>query len=209
MPMLEVRDKENQIVGETEFPEAFIADGPNDAAVYYAVIAARAARRQGTHKTKTRGEVAGSGAKPWRQKGTGRARAGSRKSPLWGGGTVFGPEPRSHRKKCPRKVRALAFRSLMKEKLENEAIMVLSDFDLSTPKTKEAVRFVEHLNLKNQKTLAITAGNERNFFLACRNLVNVRILRYSSVDLLSVLESEIVLFSEESLKLFKERQKNG
>jgi len=132
---------------------------PNDHAIYLAVKAYLANQRQGTAKAKERSEVSGGGKKPWRQKGTGRARAGSIRSPLWvGGGTVFGPKPRDYDMKLPKKVKLLARLSALTYKARNNQIVVVEDFNLDQPKTKEMFNIIKALNLNDKKTLLLTGS---------------------------------------------------
>ena len=203
MPVLDVLDKNNVKVREAAAPEGLFIDEPKPHVVHQVVLAQLAAQRQGTHKAQTRGEASGSTAKPWRQKGTSRARAGSRKSPLWGNSVIFGPVPHSYRQGAPRQLRRLALRSVLQSKLQEGAIKVVTDFDLTTPKTKEAVEFLKRLSLDG-KVLAVVLGDERNFQLAIRNLPHVKGVRPSGVDLLTLLESHTLLFTEASLKAFTE-----
>jgi large subunit ribosomal protein L4 len=203
MPVLEVVDQNNVKIRDFVVSESLFATESNPEVVYQVVRAQRASQRQGTHAAQNRRVVHYSNQKPWRQKGTGRARAGMRSSPLWGNSVVFGPVPRSYRQRVPKKMRRLAFRSVLQSKLRAGQLKILSDYDLTTPKTKEAVALFNRLEIRG-KILAVVIGDERNFHLASRNLPNFRAVRPSGVDLLSLMESNAVLFSEASLKLFGE-----
>src|SRR5471030_3377272 len=142
-------------------------------AVKEVIVAINANNRQGTHSTKTRGEVRGGGKKPWKQKGTGRARAGSVRSPLWvGGGVVFGPKPRDFSKKISKKTRALALRKALSERLKAGDVVVVDDLKLSSPKTKDFIGVISALELKGT-TLVISSGIDKNLTLASRNIEKV------------------------------------
>jgi large subunit ribosomal protein L4 len=165
-------------------------------------------RRQGNHATKTRGEVTGSGRKPWRQKGTGRARAGSFKSPLWrGGGTIFGPQPREYRQEMPRKMRRKALRLALSEKYREGELALVDRLPLQAPKTKEGRKFLERIEHGAHKTLIVCAHDENN--LAVRksfsNLPGVRVLPSALVTVYALLGCERVLFTQDALNEMAER----
>jgi large subunit ribosomal protein L4 len=166
----------------------------NGPLVHECVVAELAAKRQGTHATKTRGMVRGGGAKPWRQKGTGRARAGSSRSPIWtGGGTVFGPTPRDYDQKLPRKVRALARKSAFNARARENAIYVIDQFTYDAPRTKALLGLVGRLGVDEQKVLVLTDGVKPNVFLSGRNLPNVHVMPYGDVSTYHILWSDVVL----------------
>jgi large subunit ribosomal protein L4 len=159
------------------------------------VVAYQAAQRMGTACTKTMGEVAGSGKKPWRQKGTGRARAGSFASPLWrGGGVVFGPKPRDFSKKVSRKTKQLALRKTLSERLRAGDVLVVDDLKLESPKTKEFAAILSVLNLKGS-TLIVAPGIDKNLTLASRNLSTVELATSDSLNSYQVLRSDKLLFT--------------
>src|SRR5271169_6781058 len=156
--------------GELEVTFPLVEDGKGTQAVHDAVVAYRAAQRSGTANTKNVGEVSGTNKKPWRQKGTGRARAGSFQSPLWvGGGVVFGPRPRDFSKKISRKTRALALRKALTERLKAGDVVVVDDLKFTSPKTKDFVGMVGKLNLTG-KTLIVSEETDKNLTLASRNV---------------------------------------
>src|SRR5438034_1004032 len=164
-----VKDINGRGQGELEVKFPLIADGKGTQAVHDAVVAYLANQRMGTACTKTMGEVAGTGKKPWRQKGTGRARAGSFASPLWrGGGVVFGPKPRDYSKKVSRKTRQLALRKALTERLKAGDVVLVDDLKLASPKTKEFIGFLSALELKGT-TLIVAQANDKNLSLASRN----------------------------------------
>jgi large subunit ribosomal protein L4 len=208
MAVLDIVDKNNVKLRETGIDDSLLTSDPNADVVHQVVVAHQAAQRQGTHQAKNRRVVHYSNQKPWKQKGTGRARAGMRSSPLWGNSVIFPPVPRSYRQRVPKKMRWLAFRSVLGSKISAGEVKVLSDYDLTTPKTKEAVALLNRLGLHG-KVLAVISGDERNFQLASRNLPNVRTARPSGVDLISLMDCDALLFSEASLKQFEECHRHG
>ncbi len=162
--------------------------------MHQAVKAYLANQRQGTHSTKTRGEVVGGNQKPWKQKGTGRARSGSTRSPVWvGGGTVFGPRPRKYTEIVPKQVRALARKSALNARASEGAILVIDAFQYDAPKTAKLSQLLARLELSGKKVLILTDGAKTNVFLSGRNMPDVKILPYSDVSTYHVLWSDVVL----------------
>jgi large subunit ribosomal protein L4 len=171
---------------------------PNRQALFDAVVQQRNSARQGTHDTKNRREVTGGGRKPWKQKGTGRARQGSIRSPQWrGGGIVFGPTPRSYGGKLNKKVRNLALRSALSTKVIDSSLMVVENLTLSLPKTKEFLTVLDNLKLEN-KTLFVVSGHEEidNAFLALRNIPNVMLLSVEGLNVYDILNADTLVFTE-------------
>ena len=169
-------------------------------AMHQAVKAYLANQRQGTAKTKTRSYVAGGNQKPWKQKGTGRARQGSIRAPNWvGGGTVFGPIPRSYAQYVPRQVRALARKSALNARAREDAILIIDAFDFDAPKTKVMKDLVDRLGGETKKVLVLTNGAKPNVFLSGRNLPNVHVMPYSDVSTYHILWSDLVLIEEGAL----------
>jgi large subunit ribosomal protein L4 len=169
-------------------------------AMHQAVKAYLANQRQGTAKTKTRSYVAGGNQKPWKQKGTGRARQGSIRAPNWvGGGTVFGPIPRSYAQYVPRQVRALARKSAFNARARENAIVVVDLFDFDSPKTKNMIGLVEKVGGADKKVLVLTNGPKPNVFLSGRNLPNVHVMPYSDVSTYHILWSDLVVIEEGAL----------
>lgn len=171
---------------------------PNRQALFDAVVQQRNSARQGTHDTKNRREVTGGGRKPWKQKGTGRARQGSIRSPQWrGGGIVFGPTPRSYGGKLNKKVRNLALRSALSTKVLDNSLMVVENLTLSLPKTKEFLTVLDNLKLEN-KTMFVVSGHEEidNAFLALRNIPNVMLLSVEGLNVYDILNSDTLVFTE-------------
>src|SRR6478752_6514454 len=170
---LAIKDSNGKSAGELEVKFPLIENGKGTQAVHDTVVAYQAAQRMGTACTKTMGEVAGSGKKPWRQKGTGRARAGSFASPLWrGGGVVFGPKPRDFSKKVGRKTRQLALRKALSERLRAGDVVVVDDLKLESAKTKDFVGVLSALELSGS-ALFVAQGSDKNLTLASRNIPNV------------------------------------
>src|SRR6187455_465575 len=170
---LVVKDTKGQDQGELEVKFPLVEGGKGTQAVHDVVVAYNAAQRMGTACTKNVGDVAGTNKKPWRQKGTGRARAGSFRSPLWaGGGVVFGPKPRSFAKKVNARTRQLALRKALSERLKAGDVVVVDEIKLSSPKTKEFLGVIGALELKGS-TLVVASGADKNLTLASRNIPNV------------------------------------
>ncbi len=178
---------------------------PNDHAIYLDVKQFLANKRQGTHKTKERAEVTGSTRKIKKQKGTGTARAGSIKSPIFkGGGTVFGPRPRDYSFKLNKKVKVLARKSALTYKAKEKGISILEDFTFEVPKTKDFLGMLQALSLNDKKTLLVLAENDKNVVLSGRNLKNTKITTLNGLNTYDLLHADQVLFSESSIKKVEE-----
>lgn len=177
---------------------------PNDAVLYDAITLSRNSLRQGTASTKTRSEVSGGGAKPWRQKGTGRARQGSTRAPHWRhGGIVFGPHPRDYDKKMNRKERRLALKSALAYKAIDNELVVVDSFKLESAKTKEVVSVLE--NLKVSKNVLIVVDElDENMVLATRNLSNVILLEASEINVLDIISADYMVVTEKAIKMIEE-----
>ena len=174
-------------VGEIELRDDIFAAPINKTVMHQALVRQMANARRGTHKVKTRGEVAGGGRKPWRQKGTGRARQGSTRSPQWrGGGAVFGPTPRSYEQKMPRKMRRLAMRSALSVKASNEQLVVVQDLALAQPKTKEMVGILRNLKVEKSALILLPERNV-NVELSARNLPDVKALQAGYLNMRDLL----------------------
>ena len=180
--------------------EIFAIAEPNEHAVYLDVKQYLANQRQGTHKAKERSEIAGSTKKLGRQKGGGGARHGDIKSPLFhGGGRVFGPRPRNYGFKLNKKVKALARRSALTYKAQNNQIMVIEDIKFDAPKTKEFVNITRNLKLEGQKVLVVLAGQEPNLFLSLRNVPTANVVTASDINTYRVLDNRMILVTESSV----------
>ena len=177
---------------------------PNDAVLYDAITLSRNSLRQGTASTKTRSEVSGGGIKPWRQKGTGRARQGSTRAPHWRhGGVVFGPHPRDYDKKMNRKERRLALKSALAYKAIDNELVVIDAFKLESAKTKEVVSVLE--NLKVSKNVLIVVDElDENMVLATRNLSNVILLEASEINVLDIISADYMVVTEKAIKMIEE-----
>ena len=183
--------------GEHEVRFELIEDGRGSQAVHDTVVARNAGHRRGTAATKTLGDVAGTGKKPWRQKGTGRARAGSFASPLWrGGGVVHGPQPRDFSKKVNIKVKRLALRKALSERLVSNDVIVLEDIQLTSPKTKEFVALIDKLDLTGKTCLFLVGNENRNAELASRNIVGVEYGSGDRVDTYHLLKFDKIVFTK-------------
>lgn len=174
---------------------------PNLAVMHQVVTAQLAARRAGTHSTKTRAERRGGGAKPWAQKGTGRARQGSIRSPQWrGGGIAHGPKPRDYSQKTPKKMIKLALRSALSDRAADGKVLVVEAFGFEAPKTSAAVKVINDLGLTNEgRILLVLDGNDANAALSFRNIPNVHVLPTGELNAYDVLVSDTVVFTEEAL----------
>ncbi len=177
---------------------------PNDHAIYLDVKQYLANQRQGTHKSKERGEIAGSTKKIKRQKGTGTARAGSIKSPVFrGGGRIFGPKPRNYSFKLNKKLKQLARKSVLSYKVKDEQVKVFEDFSLEVPSTKKIVEFNEKLRLNDRRTLIVVAEPNQNVYLSSRNLQNVEVLPVSELSTYKIARAHNLLLSEKSVEVLQ------
>jgi large subunit ribosomal protein L4 len=188
-----------------EMPDDIFAATPNDHVIYLSVKQYLAAQRQGTHKVKTRMEVKGSSKKLHKQKGTGGARKGNIRNPLYkGGGTIFGPKPRDYSFKLNRKVKDLAKVSALSYKAKENAIMVIEDINMETPKTKEFVGILNSLSIGNKKTLFILPENNESMHLATRNIGRVLTSALQDINTYDIMNSNVLLFTEGATKIFSE-----
>lgn len=204
MPKVAVYNVSGAQVGEVELAEAVFGIQPNAHVVHSAVVLQQAAQRQGTHKTKGRSEVRGGGRKPWKQKGTGRARQGSIRSPQWkGGGVVFGPTPRSYGFKLPKKVRRLAIKSALSSKVIDSDIIVLDQLSLSQPKTKEFAAILGNLKV-DRKALIVTGSYDDNVALSSRNLPGVKFVAADGISVLDVLAHDKLIITQEAVQKVEE-----
>lgn len=204
MPKVALFNQTGSQVGEIELNESVFGIEPNNHVMFEAVVMQRASLRQGTHKTKIRSEVAGGGRKPWKQKGTGRARQGSIRSPQWrGGGTVFGPVPRSYSYKLPKKVRRLAIKSALSSKVQAENILVLESLAFEAPKTKEFTNVLKGLSV-NTKALIVTAGLDENVALSARNIPGVTVVAADGINVLDVLNHDKLIMTKAAVEKVEE-----
>ena len=204
MAKLSVLNIKGEEVGKIELAAEVWGIEPNDAVLYDAITLAQNSLRQGTHDTKTRGEVSGGGKKPRRQKGTGRARHGSTRAPHWRhGGIVFGPHPRSYDKKMNRKERRLALKSALSYKNIDKELIVVDNFNLESNKTKDAIKVFEALKATN-KTVVVVDELTENTVLATRNLENVIILHADEINVLDVVSADNMIITEAAVKRIEE-----
>ncbi len=204
MPQVEVKDLKNKVVGKLDLSEEVFAYEASEALVWEAVNAYRAAQRKGTHSTKNRAKVRGGGRKPWRQKGTGRARVGTIRSPLWtGGGTVHGPQPRDYRQALPKKKRRGAVKLVLTDKLKNDRLIVVEKFELDSHKTKDFAGVLEKLGINGKALIADAPGN-RNLLLSARNLAGVKPVTATGVNVYDLLNHEHLVISREAVLALQE-----
>jgi large subunit ribosomal protein L4 len=204
MPKVALYNQNGEKIGEIELSDSVFGIEPNKHVLFEAVIMQRASLRQGTHKTKNRAEVSGGGRKPWRQKGTGRARQGSIRAPQWrGGGTVFGPVPRSYSYKLPKKVRRLAIKSALSSKVLENEIIVLDNLALEAPKTKEMVKILNNLSV-DRKALIVTDDVNENVVLSARNIPGVTVVTANGINVLDVLNHDKLVITKAAVEKVEE-----
>ena len=190
--------------GTIDLNDAIFGVEANENAEYEAIIRQRASLRQGTHAVKNRSAVRGGGKKPWRQKGTGRARQGSIRSPQFrGGGIVFGPTPRSYNYRLPRKVRQLAIKSALSQKVADDKFVVVDSINLDAPKTKEFAGVLDNLKV-NEKVLIVVTDDDKNAELSARNLANVNVVTPSGVNILNVVDAQKIVITKSALSQVEE-----
>ncbi|MGO9586388.1 MAG: 50S ribosomal protein L4 [Limisphaerales bacterium] len=200
-----IKNIEGKKQGELEVKFPLIEDGKGTQAVHDVVVAYQAAQRMGTACTKNVGEVSGSNKKPWRQKGTGRARAGSHQSPLWvGGGVVFGPKPRDFGKKVSKNTRALALRKALSERLKAGDVVLVDDLKLASPKTKDFAGLMSTLELTGT-TLVVSTGTDKNLTLASRNIESVTLATSDSLNTYDILRPDKLLFTKSAFEKVEAR----
>lgn len=205
MKKVELLNLKGEKVKDINLNENVFGIEPNKNVLYDAVILSRASLRQGTHSTKNRSEVSGGGRKPWRQKGTGRARQGSIRSVQWVGGGRYGtPVPRDYSKKQNRKERKLAIKSALAYKTQEDNIIVLENLTLATPKTKDMKALLETLKIADKKVLLVVKEFDDNMILASRNLQNVVLISAEEINVLDVVGTNVVVFTEDALNTVEE-----
>ncbi|GAA4064982.1 MAG TPA: 50S ribosomal protein L4 [Bacilli bacterium] len=198
MPKLALYNQSGSQVGDIELNDAVFGIEPNQHVLHDAVVMQQASKRQGTHAVKNRSAVRGGGRKPWRQKGTGRARQGSIRSPQWvGGGVVFGPTPRSYAYKLPKKVRRLALKSALSTKVQDESLTVLDALAIDAPKTKEVVKILAALNI-NEKALIVTNEKDEVVLKSANNLPNVTVQYASQINTLDILAHDKLIITKDA-----------
>ena len=205
---ISIKNTAGKAAGELEVKFPVIENGKGTQAVHDTVTAYRAAQRSGTACTKTAGEVAGTNKKPWKQKGTGRARAGSFQSPLWvGGGVVFGPKPRDFSKKVSKKTKQLALRKALGERLKLGDVIVVDDLKLSSHKTKDFVKVIAALEIKGT-ALIVSNGVDKNLTLAARNVEDVALATSDTLNTYDVLRPDKLVFTKSAFEKVEARLTN-
>ncbi len=195
---------EGQKVSELELSDQIFAAEFNEATVHNVVIMQLANKRQGNHSTKTRAEVSGGGKKPWRQKGTGRARVGSSRNPVWrSGGIAFGPRPRDHSYTMPKKARRVAMRSVLSDKLASENLIVLDTLTTVQPKTKDMIRVLGNLKV-DKKALVITSDVEPGVVRSASNIPQVKTAIVGEMNVYDVINADVLIMTEEAIKKIEE-----
>ncbi|WP_018214404.1 50S ribosomal protein L4 [Desulfitobacterium hafniense] len=196
MPKVQVVNMQGSPVGELELDEYVFGIEPNTHVMHQAVVGQLASQRRGTHSTLLRGEVRGGGRKPWRQKGTGRARAGSIRSPLWRGGAVlFGPKPRKYGFSLPKKVRRLALRSALSSKVNEQKLIVLEDLSLNEAKTREMVKVLQALNV-SKKALIVTDEFMETIERSARNIAGIKTTAVEGMTIYDLLNSDVIVMTK-------------
>ncbi|MBS1837598.1 MAG: 50S ribosomal protein L4, partial [Actinobacteria bacterium] len=199
MPQITLQDPSGTATGTVELDDAMFGIEPNVAVMHQVVTAQLAARRSGTQSTRTRAEVAGGGAKPWKQKGTGRARAGSSRSPIWrGGGVALGPKPRRYDQRTPKKMKRLALRSALSDRAAEDKVVVVSDWGFETPSTKSAVTSLAALGVEG-RALVVLTPDDVAAWKSFRNLPSVHVITAGELNTYDVLVSDYVVFTSATL----------
>lgn len=199
MATVTLHDASGASAGSVDLDDDTFGIEPNVAVMHQVVVAQLAAKRSGTQSTKTRAERAGGGAKPWKQKGTGRARAGSNRSPLWrGGGVALGPKPRKYDQKTPKKMKRLALRSALSDRAAEDRVVVVSSWDFDVPRTRDAVSALEALGVEG-RALVVLTPDDVDAWKSFRNLPSVHVCTTGELNTYDVLVSDFVVFTEASL----------
>lgn len=197
MPEIEIKDRNNKKAGKINLPEEIFGLKASGAVMHDSVINFLANQRQGTHATKTKGLVSGGGKKPWKQKHTGRARAGSSRSPLWrSGGTAFGPQPRDYSYSIPRKVKHLALKNALSAKLADGEITLIDDLSINKPSTKDMAATIKTLGFEGQSLLIVIPENNNNIKLSARNIAGVHVACASDLNAYTVIAHSRLLITK-------------
>jgi large subunit ribosomal protein L4 len=200
MLKIPVHNNKGKEIDEIELDRNIFGVDVNESVLHHAVVSQLAAARAGSASTKTRGEVSGGGIKPWKQKGTGRARAGSIRSPIWkGGGTVFGPSPRKYSIKTPKKVKDLALRSALSSKINAAELIVLDSIKFKEPKTKEAIEVLKNIKASDKVVIVIN-DSDKNALMSFRNLAGVKVIFANRINVYDILNNDTIIFSREALE---------
>lgn len=204
MPKVAVYNMSGAQVGELELSEHVFGEKPNDAVLHQFVQMQLTNKRVGTASTKTRAEIRGGGKKPWRQKGTGRARVGSSRNPLWkGGGITFGPKPRDYSYTLPRKVRRLAMRTALSSKVRDQHLVVVDELMFEQPKTKAMVQTLASLNV-GKKVLVVVTGSDQNAIQSARNIAGVKPLKVDFMNVYDLLNYDVLVITKDAVARVEE-----
>ena len=201
---LQVLNNQGKKTSTIKVDEAIFGLTPNKDAVHRSVLSEMANSRQGTHSTKSRGMVRGGGKKPWKQKGRGVARAGTNRSPIWrGGGTVFGPEPHKNEYNLPKKIKRLARRSVLSQKIKDEKLIVIDDFNVKKIKTKKICQLLQKLKIDG-KVIFLSSDIDENLFLSLRNIPNIALLKAINASTYDLIDSDFILIDRKGLESLNE-----
>ena len=201
---LQILNNQGKKTSTIKVDEAIFGLTPNKDAVHRSVLSEMANSRQGTHSTKSRGMVRGGGKKPWKQKGRGVARAGTNRSPIWrGGGTVFGPEPHKYEYNLPKKIKRLARRSVLSQKIKDEKLIVIDEFNVKKIKTKKICQLLQKLKIDG-KVLFLSSDIDENLFLSLRNLPNLALLKAINASTYDLIDSDFILIDKKGLESLNE-----
>ena len=208
MAEIDIKDKNNSSVGTITLPDAVFSAAAKQGAVHGSIVNYLANQRQGTHATKTKGLVSGGGRKPYKQKGTGRARAGSIRSPLWkGGGTIFGPQPRDYSYNLPRKAKKVALHSALSAKLADGEITVIDGISLDKPRTKDMLAILKNLGLNGKTTLIVLPEKNESVILSARNIPGVSVTRVTDLNTYNVAVHTMLLITKQAVEMLAEAGK--
>ena len=201
---LQVLNNQGKKTSTIKVDEAIFGLTPNKDAVHRSVLSEMANSRQGTHSTKSRGMVRGGGKKPWKQKGRGVARAGTNRSPIWrGGGIVFGPEPHKYEYNLPKKIKRLARRSVLSQKIKDEKLIVIDDFNVKKIKTKKICQLLQKLKIDG-KVIFLSSDIDENLFLSLRNIPNIALLKAINASTYDLIDSDFILIDRKGLESLNE-----
>lgn len=205
MPKLSVHDMKGKVVGDVTLKDEVFDVPYNEGLIHQIFVGLQGNKRRGTHSTKTRGEVRGGGRKPWRQKGTGMARAGTRNSPLWrGGGIVFGPRPRSYQRTLPKKMRHGALRSALSQRVREEKLTALDQLTLKEFKTKTVIKMLKDLKVEERRTLVVVHERDEKVFKSASNIPGVEVVEAGHLNLVDVVQSHRLVATKEALEKIQE-----
>jgi large subunit ribosomal protein L4 len=205
MPEVDIKDRNNNIVGKISLRDDVFGIRAKEGVIHEAIVNFLANQRQGTHATKTKGLVSGGGKKPWKQKHTGRARAGSIRSPLWrGGGIVFGPQPRDYSYNIPKKVKRLALMAAFQKKLSTGEVVIVNNFAIEKPRTKEMISILKNLGLNDKSVLIVLPESDDKIELSARNIPGVGIVKVTDLTTYDLVAFNTLLMTKEAIVRLEE-----